>query len=321
MNRKVLWTLPILIFIVACSELHSNNASSDPHTEASAENQGTSKQSELSDEEQFWEYLYQNDSDETVLNEMKKLFSEGVSVNTVNDDGITPITYAVMEGDQKLVEFFLRNGVEVHDHEEADHQENEERHHEKNENLLEIAVEQENNEIIDLLLKMGAHFEIGNEQMLAIAVQEENPELIKILLHNGYNPNLEMKVDERDFTLLNYSIMEDNEEITTLLLNAGANPNFAANNGEVSALVTAIIQEKPAELVSLLLGRGADANARFEGKPLLFKAIKQDNPSLVEALLVAGSLPFSVEESEEAYELAEESDQTKVADLLEQYGW
>ncbi|WP_226655020.1 ankyrin repeat domain-containing protein [Pseudalkalibacillus hwajinpoensis] len=321
MNRKILWMLPIFIFAVACSDLNNDRSVSDPHTEASAENQGTSEQSELSDEEQLWEYLYQNNSDEAVLNEMKKLFSEGVSPNTVNDDDITPITYAVMEGDQKLVEFLLQNGVEVHDHEESDHQENDEWNHEKNENLLEIAVEQESNEIIDLLLKMGAHFEIGNEQMLAIAVQEEKPELIKILLHNGYNPNLEMRVDEQDFTLLNYSIMEDNEEITTLLLNAGANPNFAANNGEVSALVTAIIQEKPTELVSLLLGRGADANARYEGKPLLFEAIKQDHPSLVEALLVAGALPFSIEESEAAYELAEESDQTKVADLLQQYGW
>lgn len=321
MNRKLLWMLPILIFAVACSESENNHAISDPHTEASAENQGTSEQSELSDDQQLWEYLYQNNSDEAVLNEMEKLFSEGVSPNAVNDDGITPITYAVMEGDQKLVEFLLQNGVEVHDHEESDHQENDELNHEKNENLLEIAVEQKNNEIIDLLLKMGAHFEIGNEQMLAIAVQEENPELIKILLHNGYNPNLEMRVNEQDFTLLNYSIMEDNKEITTLLLNAGANPNFAANNGEVSALATAIVQEKPTELVSLLLGRGADANARYEGNPLLFEAIKQDHPSLVEALLVAGALPFSSEESEEAYELAEESDQTMVVDLLEQYGW
>ena len=321
MKRKLFWMImPMLIVVAACSELNRDKTTSESHKEVSAENQGTDTEV-LTEEDQLWELLYQNRSDETTLKKMEDLFHEGVSPNTVNDDGVSPITYAVMEGDSKLVEFLLLNGVEVHDHEESDHDGNAEVNHEKNENLLEVAVEQENNEIVDLLLKMGAHFEIGNERMLAKAVQEEKIELVKILLHNGYNPNVEIEVEGEHYTLLTYSIVQGNEETIALLLDSGANPNFTVEKNDESALVTAVIKEKSTELVSLLLGRGGDANARYEGEPLLFEAIKQDNTSLVEAFLVAGALPYSIEESEEAFVLAEESDHTAVAELLQQYGW
>ena len=191
----------------------------------------------------------------------------------------------------------------------------------KNDNLLEIAVEHENYEIVDLLLKMGAHFEVGNENMLKKAVHQKDTDLIKALLHNGYNPNLEMDVDKETFTLLNYAIVDGDENIITLLLDAGANPNFTVENREESALVTAVTSEQSTELVSLLLGRGGDANARYKGKPILFEAIKQKNDALVEAFLIAGALPSSKEESEQAIELATEKNDTKIADLLQMYGW
>lgn len=321
MKRKLLWMImPMLIVVAACSELNRDKTTSESHKEASAENQGTDTDV-ITEEDQLWQLLYQNRSDETTLKEMEDLFDEGISPDTVNNDGVSPITYAVMEGDSKLVEFLLLNGVEVHDHEASDHDEDAEVNHEKNENLLEVAVEQGNNEIVDLLLKMGAHFEIGNEEMLVKAVKEENIELIKILLHNGYNPNLEIEVEGEHDTLLTYSIVQGNEETIALLLDSGANPNFTVEKNDESALVTAVTKEKSTELVSLLLGRGGDANARYEGDPLLFEAIKQDNSSLVEAFLVAGALPSSIEESEEAFALLEESDHTAVADLLQQYGW
>ena len=317
MNWKLSLVLPVFLLTVACNETNSKTNVSEPQIEASAEDEEASNV--LSHAETFWKLLYENKSGEGTVKDIEALLLDGVAVDTPNADGVTPITYVVMEGNARLVQLFLQNGATVQHHDESDHDDGAE--HKKNDNLLEIAVEHGNYEIVDLLLKMGAHFEVGNENMLKKAVLQKDTELIKALLHNGYNPNLEIDVDEETFTLLNYAIVEGDEDIISLLLDAGANPNFTVENREKSALVTAINSEQSTELVSRLLGRGGDANARYKGKPILFEAIKQNNDALVEAFLVAGALPSSKEESEQAFELATEKNQMKIADLLQMYGW
>ncbi len=321
MKLKVLWTIPTFIFAFGCAEMNKNTDVSEPQIEASAKEEKETTSAVLNPEEKLWELLYQNKSDESYLKKIENLLHEGVPVDSLNPDGLAPITYAVMENNLELVELLLQNGAEVHEHEEADHELNGKGEHKKNENLLEMAVSQGNYQIVDLLLKMGAHFEIGNESMLAKAVHEEKTELIKLLLHNGYNPNLDIEVEERVFTLLNYAILDGNENTIMLLLDAGANPNFSVEESEGNALVTAVTNEESTELISLLLARGADANARYKEKPLIFQAIQQNNPSLVEAFLVAGALPSSIEESEEAFTLAKGEVGTEVTELLQLYGW
>ncbi|MGB8001510.1 MAG: ankyrin repeat domain-containing protein [Anaerobacillus sp.] len=317
MKWRLLGVLLVFLFTVACNEKNSKTNVSEPQIEASAEEE--SDRNVLSQEETFWKLLYENKADKATQEKIAILLSEGVAVDTLNADGVTPITYAVMEGNTNLVELFLQNGAIVHDHDEEGN--DAEPEHKKNENLLEMAVEQGNVETVDLLLKMGAHFEGGNEMMLKTAVHQKDTELIKTLLHNGYNPNLEINVDGETFTLLNYAIVEGDEAIITLLLYAGANPNFTVEKKEENAVVTAVTSEQSTELVARLLGRGGDANARYKGKPIMFEAIKQNDDSLVEAFLVAGATPFSKEESEQAFELATKTNQMKIANLLQMYGW
>ncbi|MGB8000642.1 MAG: ankyrin repeat domain-containing protein [Anaerobacillus sp.] len=312
---KLLWFAPIFLLTVACNETNSKSNVSEPQVHVSAETETDSHV--RGRDESFWTLLYENKSDEAFINDIEMLLSEGVAVDTLNTDGVTPIAYAVMEGNIRLVELFLQHGAVVYQHDEAGHEDEGKGTHQKNENLLEMAVQQGDDEIVDLLLKMGAHFEIGNENMLKHAVHQKDQDLIKTLLHNGYNPNLEFDGDRGTFTLLNYAIVEGDKDMIMLLLDAGANPNFAVENREENAVVTAVTSKQSTELVSLLLGRGGDANSSINGEPVLFEAIRQNNHSLVETFLAAGALPSSKKESEQAFELASD----KIEELLQMYGW
>ncbi|WP_169525318.1 ankyrin repeat domain-containing protein [Pseudalkalibacillus hwajinpoensis] len=308
MNNKMLFVIPFLV-AVGCSDIDSNEPISESIIKASAAEESADVETELSSHnEKLWEIIYKENIEPTDYKEMNRLFTLGLDVDTKNEEGMTPIAYAVMIENHQMVKWLLQAGADVHLSGE-------------NERLLEIATNNKSYDIIDLLLKMGAQFEVGNENMLIKAIQEENLDLINTLLQNGYNPNLEAELDGAKSTLLNYAIMEENEDLTTMLLNAGANPNFAVDSGEDSAVVVAVKEGKSSELVSLLLARGGDANARFNGKAILFEAIKQNHEELVEALLVAGALPFSLEESEQAFELAKKDDNIAISEVLMQYGW
>lgn len=307
MNNKLLFVIPFLLASVGCSVIESEATSSEPIIEESTAKFSEVK-AELSHSEYFWKLVYKKIIKPADRSEMERLISLGVDINAANEEGITPITYAVMKKDYQLVEWLVQAGADVHESVE-------------NDRLLEIAANNKSYDIIDLLLKMGAHFEVGNENMLIQAVETENLNLIKTLLHNGYSPNLEAELDGSKSTLLNYAIEEENEDLTTMLLNAGANPNFAFDQGEETAVVFAIKEARSSELLSLLLARGGDANAQFKGKALIFEAIKQGRTELVEALLVAGALPLSVEESEQAIELAKKNGNANISELLTHYGW
>ncbi|WP_347548618.1 ankyrin repeat domain-containing protein [Pseudalkalibacillus hwajinpoensis] len=161
MKNKLFFLVPLFLLTAACSENHSYEKNADPGMEASAEEEVVA--SNLSDEEYLWELLHRESLDEETFKEIEQLFTDGVDVETTNKEGLTPITYAVMNGKNELVEFLLKSGaVRPLEEDQGD-----------NDLLLEIASEQENYEVVDMLLKMGAHFEMGNEQMLIKAVQEE----------------------------------------------------------------------------------------------------------------------------------------------------
>ncbi|MDQ0482579.1 ankyrin repeat domain-containing protein [Guptibacillus hwajinpoensis] len=307
MNNKLLFVIPFFLATVGCSVIESEATNSVPIKEESTA-KSSEVEAELSYSDHFWERVYKENIEPADHLEMERLISLGVDIDAKNEEGTTPLTYAVMKKDHHLVEWLVQAGADVHKSVENDH-------------LLEIAANNKSYDIVDLFLKMGAHFEVGNENMLIQAVDAENLNLIKTLLHNGYSPNLEAELDGSKSTLLNYAIKEENGELTTMLLNAGANPNFSVDQGEETAVVLAIKEARSSELLSLLLARGGDANAQYKEKAIIFEAIKHGRMELVEALLVAGALPLSVEESGQAKELANKSGNAAISELLMNYGW
>ncbi|KMM36839.1 ankyrin repeat domain-containing protein [Guptibacillus hwajinpoensis] len=307
MNNKLLFLIPFLLATVGCSVSESEATSSEPIKEESTA-KSSEVEAELSHSDHFWELVYKENIEPADHSEMERLISLGVDIDAKNEEGTTPLTYAVMKKDPQLVEWIVQAGADVHEGVE-------------NDRLLELAANNKSYDIVDLFLKMGAHFEVGNENMLIQAVEAENLNLIKTLLHNGYSPNLEAELDGSKSTLLNYAIVEENEDLTTMLLNAGANPNFAVDSENESAVVVAVIEEKSSEFLSLLLARGGDANVYYKNAPLLFEAIKQNNVSLVEVMLISGATPPSSKESAQAFKLADGEEYKEITDLLMQYGW
>ena len=64
------------------------------------------KQNEMAD--QLFDSLYQRD-----LDKIKKLIKKGVSINSMNTFGQTPLMMAAVSGDAELVELFINNGALV----------------------------------------------------------------------------------------------------------------------------------------------------------------------------------------------------------------
>lgn len=309
MNCKLVLVILILSFIVACNPLDrppdTKKASSANVEEVKAEE----TKAEVTDEERFWNIIALEDNDKNVLMELLTLIEKGMDPDLKNEEGETPLSFAVAQGKSKLVEVLLQAGAGKEkdgDDKQIDR-------------LVESAVKNEDYEIVDLLLKSGAHFELGNEAMLIKAVEEEQHELIQLLLHNGYSPNQEVTLDGSGTTLLNYALEKGNDELVALLLNAGANPNFAAEDSEVNALFIAVAEGMSADLLTQLLAKGGDPNSVYEGKPLLYHAIKDNKTELVEVLLVYGAYAQSEEERAEVSKLAE--DHEDIEGLLTIYGW
>lgn len=312
MNCKLLLVILILSSIVACNPTDSPTDTkkvSSANVEEVKAKEAKPEVENLTDEERFWNIISTEQDDKKVLMEFIALIEKGIDPNLKNGEGDTPLSYAVEKGKSELVKVLLQAGAGREHHGEE----------EQMDRLVELAVHNEDFEIVDLLLKSGAHFEGGNEAMLIKAVEEEQSELIQLLLHNGYSPNQEATIEGVQTTLLNHALKQGNEELVTLLLNAGANPNFAAEDSEGNALSVAVSEGKSADMLTHLLAKGGDPNSVHEGKTLIHHAIKGENPELVETLLVYGAYAQSEEERMEVSKLAEKH--SEIASLLTLYGW
>ncbi|MCA0986955.1 ankyrin repeat domain-containing protein [Guptibacillus algicola] len=305
MNCKLLMGILFLSFMLGCNTME---LSSDSHKVSSAEtveDQNPEVPKKISDEERFWSIVTSADlSDDS--DEIASLIEGGVDPDIEDENGQTPLAYAVNQGNSNLVEVLLRAGAGEKDAHEGDE-------------LLAIAAKAQHYEIVDLLLKSGAHFEIGNEAMLIKAVEEAQSDLIGILLHNGYSPNQILSIKGTETTLLNYALKGEDETLVTLLLNAGANPNFAVEEGDDNALSIAISEGKSADMLARLLAKGGDPNSSIEGELLIHKAIEGNQLELVETLLIYGAYPRLEEERKEVNTLAGAN--KEIANLLVHYGW
>ncbi|WP_270180211.1 ankyrin repeat domain-containing protein [Alkalihalobacillus sp. CinArs1] len=299
MNCKRLVGILFLSFIVGCEYIES---SPNSQMVSSAEETKKFEVSEVSDQERLWS-LITSEGNSDLLNEVASLIEGGVDPNQKNSDGQTPLGYAVEKADNNLVQVLIQSGAGNTSH--------------ALDELLEVAAAKQHYEIIDTLLKSGAHFEVGNEAKLIQAVEETDRELIRILLHNGYNPNQLVTSEGKDTTLLNHAIKGGDESLITMLLNAGANPNFAVEDGD-NALSIAVA-ERSADLLTMLLAKGGDPNSVIQDQSLLHKAIERNQAELVEVLLSYGAFAKSDEEREEVMKLAGEN--KEIEELLVNYGW
>ncbi|KAI0118811.1 ankyrin repeat-containing domain protein [Nemania sp. FL0031] len=204
-------------------------------------------------------------------------------VNTLNNEGCTPLIMAVEGGREAIVEWLLgKDGVDINA------QDN------KGWSPLMYAVSDENEPIVEMLLaRPNIDINIrskGGETPLMAAAAYGSDEIVKLLLANADIDTNARKNDGRT-SLMAAVTRAGNEEVVKLLLaQEGADLNARDNNGYTLLMLAAGISRNEAT-VGLLLARGADVHATNNSgfTSLMLAAMRPSNEATVGLLLAQGA--------------------------------
>ena len=132
------------------------------------------------------------------------------------------------------------------------------------------------------------------------------------------DPGLATAWSSDGFTPLHLASFFGTEEMARMLLDRGADPNAVSRNPMAVQPLHSAAASRAVGIITMLLGHGADVNARQQGgwTPLHAAAIFGDLP-LVELLLKSGAeVDLANDDGKRAVDLAAEKDHAQVADVL-----
>src|SRR6266404_5946222 len=117
------------------------------------------------------------------------------------------------------------------------------------------------------------------------AVRQGDVKAVELFLRAGMDGNTRIETDRGDMTMLQIAALYGNREVASLLLDKGADANAVSSFGRSTPLQAACGQTNLA-LTSLLLERGANVNAANEdGATPLLIAVAAKNLNAVDLLL------------------------------------
>jgi ankyrin repeat protein len=181
--------------------------------------------------------------------------------NLYKDQSDEPITrqdylqqclyFALESGNQKIVQTLMDAGVDIN----------------KGTKRIPLvqAVDRNDENLVQFLLKNGAKAN-GNGDSSPIKSALDKPNILKLLL--AYQPKLDLRTDEKGFTLLSLACLKDpvNVEAIELLLEHGANvvinDTYKMMGEHFTTPLHTAARSGNAELVKLLLKYGADATLK-----------------------------------------------------------
>ncbi|XP_057319236.1 putative ankyrin repeat protein RF_0381 [Microplitis mediator] len=206
----------------------------------------------------------------------------------------TPLEIAVRRGYKKMTELLVKNEANVN--------------LKNGDNILKVAVEKDNFELVRILVDAGAYVNYGLP--LNQAIKNNNYEIVKYLIANGANVisantfitgarritplrklvrllfEHKADVNDRPFSpepaCLTTAIENDNVEIFQLLLDAGANIHEFHYE---KSLIFMAVDKNSYEITKHLINHGADVNTCFDNKTLLYRAVENENERIVELLI------------------------------------
>ncbi|MET4580483.1 ankyrin repeat domain-containing protein [Ottowia thiooxydans] len=249
--------------------------------------------------------LFSNDDNpEHIKNQLQR----GADANQVGRAGITPLIHAVILGNIGNARVLLDHGVDI---DATDHSKN---------TALTHAIVARRETLVHLLLARGANIEgtVQNSVVTPLRMALRfSPSIAKTLLAHGANTetpnstgetplvftcylgefsafnalvenqaNLETK-DSLGRTPLTLAVIDNRLDMAELLLSNGAEINAIDKNGNTP--LTLAIDKGHLELAKMLLARRANVQYSGDGTSfwLLLRASKQDDPSLLNAVLRA----------------------------------
>jgi ankyrin repeat protein len=235
---------------------------------------------------------YQDD-----LARVDALIRGGANVNAANDLGVTPLWLAAQNGSEAVVKGLLSAGANPNAALLA------------GETPLMVAARAGKTPVVELLLARGANVNArGSRKQTALmwAVAQKHSDVVQVLLAHGADLSLRSErwsqvmavpphgylpynreIPAGDETALLFAARVGDLESARLLVKAGANVNDADAWG-VSA-VTLAAHSGFADVVDLLLEKGADPNAMKAGFAPLHEAIMRRDERIVASLLAHGA--------------------------------
>jgi ankyrin repeat protein len=235
------------------------------------------------------------------------LIRAGAKVNVANELGVTPLLLACENGSGDLVTMLLAAGANPNAATAA------------GESPLMAAARSGSLAAVTALLKRGADPNAAettrHQTPLMWAVAAQQPGVARLLLASGAqvhartasnrqlvytgfryitsppseSSNTVVEVDLGGFSPILFAAQQGNVEVATLLLDAGANKNEQSFLGQTALIIAA--HSNHADLVRLLLQRGADPNTGDAGFSALHAAVLRGNVDIVNMLLEAHADP------------------------------
>ena len=168
-----------------------------------------------------------------------RAISAGHSGDNPSPQGETPLDAALETDDVPTVRLLIQHGVNLQQHQSVLHSTTSER-------------------MLRLLLENGAPIDGPNEDgvtYLQVAIDNEDEEIVQLLIERGANVNV---TDEYGATPL---MQVESLDLMRLLIERGANVNAADKEGQ-TALHLVALEPGKLELAELLIAQGANVNAR-----------------------------------------------------------
>jgi ankyrin repeat protein len=164
---------------------------------------------------------------------------------------------AVTEGNIKLVQKFLEDGIDVDTRNEG------------NRTALVIAAGRGNLEMTRLLIKSNADVNaiVSEGGALVWASYAGSVEVVELLLDKGANVKARGTVNR---TSLHHAAMSGNNEVIKKLLEAGIDVNAKDNQGETPLSMATVNYRGNAETLLILIEHGADVNVKTSSRSTPF---------------------------------------------------
>ena len=186
----------------------------------------------------------------------RMLIGAGAALNGIGEpygsDRCTALCAAVRRHDVKLARYLINAGADVN-------------LATRDVSPLEMAASEKQRELLELLLKHGAHVnrEYYNRDVLLCAAVSGSLDCVRLLVEAGAAMNAPIGSSHPRITPLHAASSQGHLEMVTFLLDHGANVNASAaddNEGFSKTVLITAVENNNLELVKLLLNADADVN-------------------------------------------------------------